>query len=299
MLKLIIVSALLSVLALQIQASSNTPLVIWHGMGDSCCNPLSMGRIKDMIEKNVSDIYVNSLMIGGSVASDTTNGFFMNVNDQVDLAYSLIKKDPKLAGGYNAMGFSQGGQFLRALAQRYPDPPMLNLISIGGQHQGIYGFPRCPVDDIKLCDYIRELLNLGAYVEFVQNRLAQAEYWHDTMQEDEYRQKSVFLADINQERVFNETYKSNLLKLKNLVLVKFNQDGMVVPRESEWFGFYKEGQGKVLYTMEESVLYTNDTLGLKTLDKSGRLHKLATDGDHLQFKTEWFLENIVSKFIRD
>ena len=67
----------------------------------------------------------------------------------------------------------------------------------------------------------------------------------------------------------------------------------------KWFGFYKPGQGKELYTMEESVLYKNDTLGLKTLDESGRLFKLATDGDHLQFKEEWFLENIVSKFIRD
>jgi palmitoyl-protein thioesterase len=181
----------------------------------------------------------------------------MNVNDQIDLAYSLIKNDPKLANGYNAVGFSQGGQFLRALAQRYPDPPMLNLISIGGQHQGVYGFPRCPVDDITICDYIRKLLNFGAYVGFVQNNLVQAQYWHDSMQEEEYREKSVFLADINQERVFNETYKTNLLKLKNLVLVKFNQDGMVVPRESEWFGFYKEGQGKELYTLEESVLYTN------------------------------------------
>ena len=26
------------------------PVVIWHGMGDSCCNPASMGRIKQVIE---------------------------------------------------------------------------------------------------------------------------------------------------------------------------------------------------------------------------------------------------------
>jgi hypothetical protein len=26
------------------------PVVIWHGMGDSCCNAGSMGRIKDVIE---------------------------------------------------------------------------------------------------------------------------------------------------------------------------------------------------------------------------------------------------------
>ncbi len=50
---------------------------------------------------------------------------------------------------------------------------------------------------------------MGAYVSFVQNRLVQAQYWHDSMQEDEYRQKSKFLADINQEnvrRIFSDYY---------------------------------------------------------------------------------------------
>jgi hypothetical protein len=42
-----------------------------------------------------------------------------------------------------------------------------------------------------------------------------------------------------------------------------------------------------------------DTLGLQTLDKSGRLHKLSVDGDHLQFTKQWFLDNIVSKYIQD
>ena len=31
--------------------------------------------------------------------------------------------------------------------------------------------------------------------------IVQAEYWHDPLKEDEYKAKSVFLADINQERV--------------------------------------------------------------------------------------------------
>lgn len=31
--------------------------------------------------------------------------------------------------------------------------------------------------------------------------IVQAEYWHDPLNEQEYREKSVFLADINQERV--------------------------------------------------------------------------------------------------
>ena len=39
---------------------------------------------------------------------------------------------------YNALGFSQGGQFLRAVAQRCPQG-MKNLVTFGGQHQGVYG----------------------------------------------------------------------------------------------------------------------------------------------------------------
>ncbi|XP_077864216.1 palmitoyl-protein thioesterase 1-like [Saccoglossus kowalevskii] len=105
--------------------------------GDSCCNPLSMGSIKSMIEDLIPGVYVKSLMIGGNILSDMMNGFLMNANDQVKDVCQQLANDPKLKNGYNALGFSQGGQFLRAVAQRCPSPPMHNLISIGGQHQGM------------------------------------------------------------------------------------------------------------------------------------------------------------------
>lgn len=38
---------------------------------------------------------------------------------------------------------------------------------------------------------------------------------------------------INLFKNFNPEYRDNLLKIKNLVLVKFNKDTMVTPRESE------------------------------------------------------------------
>ena len=43
---------------------------------------------------------------------DTLDGFFMNTNDQIKEACEMIKKDALLANGYNAIGLSQGGQFL-------------------------------------------------------------------------------------------------------------------------------------------------------------------------------------------
>jgi palmitoyl-protein thioesterase len=64
--------------------------------------------------------------------------------------------------GYNAIGFSQGGQFLRAVAQRCP-LGMKNLITLGGQHQGVYGLPNCPALSKKTCEYFREMLSYGAY----------------------------------------------------------------------------------------------------------------------------------------
>uniref|UniRef100_A0A8D0DFN9 Palmitoyl-protein thioesterase 1 n=1 Tax=Salvator merianae TaxID=96440 RepID=A0A8D0DFN9_SALMN len=269
------------------------PLVVWHGMGDSCCNPLSMGFIKKMVEKKIPGIYVLSLEIGNSLIEDMENSFFMNVNDQVKLVCDVLAKDPRLQGGYNAMGFSQGGQFLRAVAQRCPAPPMLNLVSVGGQHQGVYGFPHCPGESSHICDWIRKMLDIGAYTEAVQKRLVQAQYWHDPLKEDEYRKNSLFLADINQEQGLNETYKKNLMSLKKFVMVKFLNDTMVDPPVSEWFGYYRSGQAKETIPLKETPLYTEDRLGLKVMDQAGKLVFLAAAGDHLQISEDWFYKNIL------
>ena len=69
----------------------------------------------------------------------------------------------------------QGGQFLRAVAQRCPNPPMKNLVTIAGQHQGVFGIPGCPGESQQLCNIMRELLYLGAYNELVQSILVQAQ----------------------------------------------------------------------------------------------------------------------------
>ena len=77
---------------------------------------------------------------------------------------------------------------------------------------GVYGFPRCPGESVVLCDYMRKLLNLGAYTSFVQKHLVQAQYWHDPLNEEEYRNVSMFLAEINQEvvSIFRSIFKVSL-----------------------------------------------------------------------------------------
>ena len=44
---------------------------------------------------------------------------------------------------------------------------MVNLVTMGAQHQGVYGLPRCLGDNVKLCDYVRLLLNHGVYLKLV------------------------------------------------------------------------------------------------------------------------------------
>merc|ERR1711909_255721 len=199
-----------------------TPIVLWHGMGDSCCNPISMGSIKNYLEDEISGVYVHSIMIGSNIIVDMESGFFRDTNRQVSEVCEMMANDPQLQDGYNAIGFSQGGQFLRAVAQRCPNPPMKNLVGFGAQHQGVFGFPNCPGEINFFCDIVRDLLNYGAYVDFVQDFLVQAQYWHDPLHFD--------------------TYVENLSKLENFVMVKHNQDSMVEPRESSHFEFYVPGQ---------------------------------------------------------
>ena len=67
---------------------------------------------------------------------------------------------------------------MRAIAQRCPNPPILNLISIGGQHQGVYGMPKCFGSSNVICDYIRKMINYGAYIDAVQSTIVQAEVFY-------------------------------------------------------------------------------------------------------------------------
>merc|ERR1712142_768510 len=74
------------------------------------------------------------------------------------------------------------------------------------------------------------------------------------------------------------------MKLKNFVMVKFLRDSMVQPKESEWFGFYKDGDIHATETLQESRLYKDDLLGLKEMDQQGKLHFLSGRGSSSDFR---------------
>merc|ERR1712228_45265 len=183
------------------------------------------------------------------------------------------------------------------VAQKCPSPPMINLVSIHGQHQGVYGFPGCDVDqNPELCDLLRRLLDL-AYIPDIQDNLVQAQYWHDPIHFDTYKRNSKYIAPINNDvregSNINQDYKENLTKLKTFVMVKGEKDITVLPRDTSWFGFYEDGSDSKIVSLQESKLYEDDVLGLAQMDKDGKLVFMTTPGNHMQFSDTWFKEEIL------
>ena len=68
---------------------------------------------------------------------------------------------------------------------------------------------------------------------------------------------------------------------------------MVVPIESEHFSFYAPGSDSEIVPLQKSRLYTEDWIGLKKLEKSGRLVFIEVEGDHIEYETNWYKTRIV------
>jgi len=273
------------------------PTVLWHGMGDTCCYSFSMGAVNDSIQAAIPGIYVYSIMIGSNMIEDEAYGFLGSASDEVAEVCDQLKSDPLLKNGFNAVGFSQGGQFLRAYVERCNDPPVYNLITMGGQHQGVADIPECTSVNGTICSLVEDLLALGAYNTLVQELVIQAQYFHDPLEPNEYLTYNTFLPDINSDITLNPTYKANIMKLNNLVLVMFDKDTVVVPKESSWFGYYPDNTLDQLVPYNETQLYIQDRIGLMTLDLAGKLKFDSCPGNHMQFSMEWFTQHVTVPYL--
>merc|ERR1712154_27269 len=288
--------SVLAILHGQSIRASSLPVVCWHGVNDnaqSCNGPFNT------IKQTIPDVYTLAIMIGDNLEQDELNSVLMKANTQIDKACEILQNDTNLARGYNAIGISQGGLMFRGLLQRCPSPPVRNFITFGSPHQGVFGVPTCKstTGSAFPCELVRRLLSEGAYIPWIQDLITPAQYWHNPLNHQEFLNGSHYLADINNERLEkSEEYKENLLMLENFVLAKWLQDQTIIPGASAQFGFYLDGQDILPQDLQSLPLYTEDWLGLRTLDQEGRLHFREMEGDHMDFNWDWFTENIVLPF---
>lgn len=257
------------------------PVVVWHGLGDSAYAEWLQALKGELVAMHPG-LYVHFVALDATEHGDRHASIFGNVNAQVERVAADLASVPALAHGFDAVGFSQGGDFLRAYVERYNAPRVRNLITFGSPHMGITALSGCAPTDT-LCQKVLRTLERRVYTERAQASVVVAQYFRDTRTQDQfskYLEQNHFLKDINNEGAVNDTYKRHLASLNKFVMVRFSDEQTVVPAESAWFAACEPG-GNVTVPLRNSRLYEHDTLGLATLDKRGALAFHTCDGRHM------------------
>ncbi|GJN91896.1 hypothetical protein Rhopal_004921-T1 [Rhodotorula paludigena] len=255
---------------------SPVPIVIWHGLGDRFDAPGLLSLKEDLENRpELKGVFVHIIEVGEDGATDQRATFFGSANAQVEhvcaqLASLSNLTDPVLnpSRQFDALGFSQGGQLLRAVVERCgaigadedgngEGVRMRRLVTVGSQHMGISALPPCPAGSSPFspCRLMHlSLVREGLYSSWAQHNIVPAQYFRDSARIDEYLEGNEFLRDINNERVGdlqpyaeelsrsygdaeprNETYRKNFKQLDRFVMFRFSEDLTVVPPHSSHF----------------------------------------------------------------
>ncbi|KAG5914348.1 hypothetical protein E4U42_000530 [Claviceps africana] len=265
------------------------PLIIWHGLGDSASSD-GLAEVAELAAAAAPGIFVHTINpTDDGTGDDRSASLLGNVTEQVQTVCDQLARHPILstAPAVDAIGFSQGGQFLRGYVERCNRPPVRNLITFGSQHAGITRFRDCAPSDL-LCRAAMGLLRFNVWGSFVQGRVVPAQYYRPAADGDEYASylaHSNYLADINNERAGkNPRYRDNLARLDNFVMYLFGNDTVSIPKESSWFGEVDADGRRV--ALRDRAMYKEDWLGLRALDDKGRLKFRTVRGDHMQIPVE-------------
>ena len=70
------------------------------------------------------------------------------------------------------------------------------------------------------------------------------------------------------------------------MLVMFNEDTVVYPKESEWFQQLVPGSTTEVEPIQDSAFWIDDYIGLRALDEAGKISYVSITGDHLQFSED-------------
>ncbi|KAF7729449.1 hypothetical protein EC973_004429 [Apophysomyces ossiformis] len=287
-------------------------------MGDDCCNPESMGRVVDHLQHLLPATFIHSVRVGDSADEDRNAGFFGVIREQasnqslvsevdakkrrnlfqVDVVCNQLAVIPELANGFNAIGFSQGGLFLRAYVEQCNQPPVRRLITFGSPHAGVSDVPNCVNQYDLKCLLMRSIVRRGVYTSYVQHRVVQAQYFKDFKRYEDYLGSNIFLPDLNNElSQKNQTYANRLAQLDVFVMIRFAEDTMLKPAETSWFWTLDEEDN--LIPLEEQDLYHQDWLGLKRLHQEGRLKFLVSPGRHMQISDDYLEKEVVWPYLAD
>ncbi|CAH7687145.1 putative palmitoyl-protein thioesterase precursor [Phakopsora pachyrhizi] len=275
---------------------------IWHGLSDSYQNS-GIGRLARWVDDRYPGKKVYLIRMSESGEEDRRATWFGSANEEVTSAYEQISRIKELSDGFDAIGFSQGGQLMRAYVERYNRPRVRNLITLGAQHMGVSGHAPCKNFFDVGCHLVERLIRTGTvYGSYAQNHVIPAQYFRDQSDLAPYLKHNEFLRDINNERfndtqisiedhksddndnppVYeprNSTYKLNFQSLDNFVMFKFSLDHIVVPPSSAYFTLLDHHSNFI--PLKELPIFKEDYIGLKKLNSEGKIHYGVCEGEHM------------------
>lgn len=266
-------------LLLLLSLSTALPNVIFHGMGDQCVNP-GMTQFTDYIKTKTGD-YTTCVIIGKNEAVTSLTD---PMQDQSDEACQKILSDPNLQGDFNVMGLSQGALIARSIIEKCPTKGKVSkYLSIGGPQLGVFDLPKCSSGP--WCSMINWVTRGEVYNALVQATVAPSNYFVDIseLRHHEYLEFVKFLPHLNNEALsgFNQTITDRMAALDGVMLVMFENDTMVYPKESEWFQYFNEN--KTLLAFNQTDSYQKNLVGLKDLYAQNKISFVSLPGDHLEF----------------
>lgn len=286
----------------RLDESNALPVVVAHGMGDSCFNR-GMKSIVSATSKKTGS-YATCIPTGTTRIKDTINGFLLNMDASVDVFAEGVKSDPSLSAGFNAYGLSQGNNLIRGYIQKYHTiegyPKVNTFMSICGINAGVGAFPSCAPDEHGICKGLTEVLGDLAYNEFVQGILFQANYFRDPSKTDSsaYKKHSQLAQWENEGDDVQDSRKEGFGMTEKYVWVIGTEDTVVWPREGEiWGAMDPEDPFNTKLAYNETKWYKEDTFGLRTADEAGKNNWESFDGEHIQFTQAELMEWLEKYFM--
>lgn len=270
--------------------------VLWHGLGDRYDSD-GLQKSADIIKSVIPDAFVHSVYLNEDGSKDERQSVLGLANSQVDYVCNQLANITELSKGFGAIGFSQGGLFLRAIVERCPNVTVSTLITFGSPHMGVLELPLCPNSNDWICKRRNAFLKNQVWNKQVQNTIVPAQYFRDPAQFDNYLKYSNFLADLNNERALNISAdaRERFQNLKKLVLIKFSEDTTLVPKESAFFEELDPDTGAII-SFDQTQLYNEDLVGLKSLNLDKRIDFYTVSDVHMRFLKEFFRQIVETYF---
>ena len=215
-------------------AGSGVPTAMFHGLGDACINP---GDIQiDRIMAKGTGAKVHCIEVGIPSLGEVFNNF----EYVAEQSCKKVAENPDFQGEFNVVGLSQGGLLARYIVEECEMPGKVrNMLTAGGPHMGVAAVPGC--FEGTLCTIVNWFASKIVYFSWAQSIFAPAGYFRDVKQYDRYIKQSSFLPALNNEHKegwfgdHQQLRSERFSDLNGAMLVKFDQDSVIYPKETAWF----------------------------------------------------------------